>query len=232
MGALNCLLKRDMEPKRFNIVATGISLFVCLVWMTVSNAAPAIEDELLDATNRITIEGKDLHWVNAKLDGQHLTLEGYVPDTLALKRAVDLASTTAGISSLSNDIKLIGTSGSCQDELNDALSREKIQFKPDSGSVSANSEFLLKMVAVIARNCDSKILIIGHTDNIGDRESNQRLSERRAGAVRNYLVRSGVNRERLGAMGFGHTRPIYENSTGEGREKNQRIEFFVTGAET
>ena len=221
-----------MEPKRFNIVATGISLFVCLVWMTVSNAAPAIEEELLDATSRITTEGEDLHWVSAELDGQHLTLGGYVPDTQALKRAVELANGTTGITSLTNDIKLIGTEGSCQSVLNEALSREKIQFKPDSSNVSDNSDFLLKMIAVVARNCDSKILIIGHTDNIGDRESNQRLSESRAGSVRQYLVRSGVSPDQLGAMGFGATRPIYDNSTPEGRAKNRRIEFVVTDTET
>jgi len=202
-----------MEPKRFNIVATGISLFVCLVWMTVSNAAPAIEEELLSATSRITTEGEDLHWVSSELDGQHLTLAGFVPDTLALKRAAEKAKAIAGVTSVSNNIKLIGTEGSCQNELNEALSREKIQFEPDSSRVSDNSDFLLKMIAVVARNCDTQILIIGHTDNIGERESNQRLSERRAGAVRQYLVSSGVSGEQLGAMGFGASRPIYDNST-------------------
>lgn len=220
-----------MEPKRFNIVATGISLFVCLVWMTVSNAAPAIEEELLDATSRITTEGEDLHWVSAELDGQHLTLAGFVPDTVALRRALELANTTEGITSLTNDIKLIGTEGSCQAELNEALSREKVQFKPDSSRVSDNSDFLLKMIAVVARNCESQILIIGHTDDIGDRESNQRLSESRARSVRKYLMQSGVNGEQLGAMGFGATRPIYENSSPEGRAKNRRIEFVVTDTE-
>lgn len=221
-----------MEPKRFNIIATGISLFVCLVWMTVSNAAPAIEEELLNATDRITTEGEDLHWVSAELDGQHLTLAGLVPDTQALKRAVELTDQTDGITSFTNDIKLIGTSGACQAELEDALSREKIQFKPDSAVVSENSDFLLKMIAVIARNCESKILIIGHTDNIGEREINQRLSERKAASVRQHLVRSGVNANQLGAMGFGATRPIYDNSTPEGRGKNRRIEFVVTDTET
>lgn len=221
-----------MEPKRFNIVATGISLFVCLVWMTVSNAAPAIEEELLNATSRITTEGEDLHWVTSELDGQHLKLAGYVPDTLALKRAAEMANAVEGVTSVSNDIKLIGTDGSCQAELNDALSREKIQFEPDSSRVSANSDFLLKMIAVVARNCETQILIIGHTDDIGDRESNQRLSESRAGSVRQYLVSSGVSPDQLGAMGFGATRPIYENSTPEGRAKNRRIEFVVTDTET
>ncbi len=221
-----------MEPKRFNIVATAISLFVCLVWMTVSNAAPAIEEELLNATSRITTDGEDLYWVTSELDGQHLVLTGYVPDTHALKRATDMANAVEGVTSVTNDIKLIGTDGSCQAELNEALSREKIQFEPDSSRVSENSDFLLKMIAVVARNCETQILIIGHTDDIGDRESNQRLSEYRASSVRQYLVSSGVSADQLGAMGFGASRPIYDNSTPEGRAKNRRIEFVVTDTET
>ena len=221
-----------MEPKRFNIVATGVSLFVCLVWMTVSNAASAIEEELRAASAKITAEGEDLNWVETEVDGQHLTLAGYVPDRPALKRANQLAEQTRGVSSITNSIKLVGTEGSCQSELNAALSREKIQFKPGSSMISSNSDFLLKMLAVVARNCETSILLIGHTDNVGNRESNQRLSERRAAAVRQYLVRSGVNPDQLAAMGYGQTRPIYDNSTPEGREKNRRIEFVVTDTQT
>ncbi len=221
-----------MEPKRFNIIATGASLFVCLVWITVSNAAPAIEEELTEATSRIPAEGKDLSWVEATLDGQNLTLTGYVPDTSALQRSQQMAEATAGISTIENNVKLVGTAGSCQQGLNDALSREKIQFKPASAAISSNSDFLLKMLAVVARNCDTRILIIGHTDGVGDRENNQRLSEERAASVLQYLVSSGVSPDQLGAMGFGDTRPIYDNNNPEGREKNRRIEFVVTDAHT
>ena len=98
---------KEMEPKRFNIVATGVSLFVCLVWMTVSNAAPAIEEELLAATKRITAEGEDLSWVTAELDGQHLVLSGYVPDNNALQLAQRSAEATVGISSIENNLSLI-----------------------------------------------------------------------------------------------------------------------------
>lgn len=221
-----------MEPKRFNTIATAVSLFVCLVWITVSNAAPAIEEELTAATNRITAEGEDLSWVEASVDGQHLTLTGFVPDTHALQRAQQLAADTRGIASITNEVKLVGTAGSCQQELNDALSRDKVQFTPSSTSISKHSDFLLKMLAVVARNCDTKILIIGHTDGQGERESNQRLSEGRASSVRQYLIRSGVNPDQLGAMGYGDNRPIYDNSTPEGRQKNRRIEFVVTDTQT
>lgn len=69
--------------------------------------------------------------------------------------------------------------------------------------------------------------IAGYTDNTGDANANQQLSEKRANAVRNYLVQQGVPAERLTAVGYGEQDPIADNSTAEGRNKNRRIEFNV-----
>lgn len=69
--------------------------------------------------------------------------------------------------------------------------------------------------------------IAGYTDNTGDANANQQLSEKRANAVRNYLVQQGVPAERLAAVGYGEQDPIADNSTVEGRNKNRRIEFNV-----
>ncbi|ETD72198.1 hypothetical protein V757_05700 [Pelistega indica] len=67
--------------------------------------------------------------------------------------------------------------------------------------------------------------ISGHTDNVGDAAANQKLSEERANAVRNYLVGKGVPADSLTAVGYGQDKPAYDNNTEEGRSKNRRIEF-------
>jgi OmpA-OmpF porin, OOP family len=67
--------------------------------------------------------------------------------------------------------------------------------------------------------------IEGHTDNIGNAAMNQRLSQRRAESVKNYLVQKfGIDPARLTAKGYGMTRPIADNKTATGRQKNRRIE--------
>jgi OmpA-OmpF porin, OOP family len=67
--------------------------------------------------------------------------------------------------------------------------------------------------------------IEGHTDNVGDKASNLKLSQRRADSVRNYIIKNfGIAQERIKAKGYGLTKPIASNKTKEGKAKNRRIE--------
>ena len=68
----------------------------------------------------------------------------------------------------------------------------------------------------------------GHTDNVCKRDYNIDLSERRAQAVRTYLIGKGVPATRLSAHGYGTDVPIADNKTKEGRAKNRRVEFNIT----
>lgn len=74
-------------------------------------------------------------------------------------------------------------------------------------------------------NPQVKAEIYGHTDSMGSAAYNQRLSEKRAQAVVNYLVDNGVGMERLAARGFGESKPVANNDTQEGRQKNRRVEI-------
>ncbi|NMB65004.1 MAG: OmpA family protein, partial [Spirochaetes bacterium] len=65
-----------------------------------------------------------------------------------------------------------------------------------------------------------------HTDSIGDDTYNQKLSEKRADAVCDYIIKHGISPERISAKGFGETKPIASNDTKEGRQKNRRTEFY------
>jgi len=70
--------------------------------------------------------------------------------------------------------------------------------------------------------------VAGHTDAIGSDAYNQKLSERRAKGVYDYLVEHGIDRSRLdGPKGYGKTQPIDTNATAAGRQRNRRVEFKV-----
>ena len=74
---------------------------------------------------------------------------------------------------------------------------------------------------------DVTIYVDGYTDAIGGDAYNQRLSERRANAVKEYLQRHGISASRMTARGFGKTNPVATNATAEGRAQNRRVELIV-----
>ncbi|TMB21265.1 MAG: OmpA family protein [Deltaproteobacteria bacterium] len=72
-----------------------------------------------------------------------------------------------------------------------------------------------------------KVSVEGHTDSIGADAYNQKLSERRAGAVRDYMVSQGIDAARISVKGFGKTKPIASNATAAGRAENRRVEIIA-----
>lgn len=90
--------------------------------------------------------------------------------------------------------------------------------------------YLDELADVLTKDATWKLRIVGHTDNVGSDTANQKLSEKRAIAVSNYLVSKGIDASRITAEGKGETMPIASNDTPEGREKNRRVEFFIAKA--
>jgi outer membrane protein OmpA-like peptidoglycan-associated protein len=78
---------------------------------------------------------------------------------------------------------------------------------------------------------ESQLLIVGHTDNVGDASYNQRLSERRSNSAAAYLAAQGVARTRLQATGKGETEPVATNETDAGRQQNRRVEVAIYASE-
>ncbi|MBL4656033.1 MAG: OmpA family protein [Bacteroidia bacterium] len=76
-------------------------------------------------------------------------------------------------------------------------------------------------------NDNMTVEIAGHTDNVGDDASNMKLSQRRANAVRGYVISKGISASRMIAKGYGETQPVATNETSEGRQKNRRTEVRV-----
>ncbi|MCE9575974.1 MAG: tandem-95 repeat protein, partial [Deltaproteobacteria bacterium] len=108
---------------------------------------------------------------------------------------------------------------------------DKVYFKLDKDIIETRSYKLLDNVAkvLMAHVEVTLIRVEGHTDNQGDDAHNLDLSQRRAEAVRAYLIKKGVLAERLEAKGYGETVPIADNGTKVGRASNRRVEFKIVG---
>lgn len=107
---------------------------------------------------------------------------------------------------------------------------QKIQFRTGSGVILPASYPILEEVAQVLKDYPAvKLRIEGHTDDVGKDRANLKLSKWRAAEVYLYLVRkAGIPRSRLVFEGFGETRPLEPNTSDAGREKNRRVEFFIT----
>lgn len=104
-----------------------------------------------------------------------------------------------------------------------------IQFETGKAVIIKKSYPILDEIAkVFIDNPTYIIEVQGHTDNVGKADVNLYLSEKRAQAVRDYLVKKGVDASRMTAHGYGSTMPIDDNSTKAGRAKNRRVEFKIT----
>lgn len=88
-----------------------------------------------------------------------------------------------------------------------------------------------RLADVLRNNPEQRIVIEGHTDDVGSDESNLLLSQRRAESVKRYLVNQGVNSRMISASGKGEDYPVTSNSTAEGRQKNRRVEVIMENAE-
>ncbi len=84
-----------------------------------------------------------------------------------------------------------------------------------------------RIAQVMVQYPNTKIRVEGHTDSVGSESYNQKLSERRANAVKNILIQRGVAPERIIAIGYGETMPVADNSTPEGKSRNRRVEIKI-----
>ncbi len=106
---------------------------------------------------------------------------------------------------------------------------------PGTGTFDSNRSSVLpdarktltSLAAVLEEYQKSLVSIHGHTDDAGEGDYNQKLSERRALAVAHLLIKAGVGRERIAVVGYGESQPVASNETAEGRAANRRIEFIL-----
>lgn len=103
---------------------------------------------------------------------------------------------------------------------------EGVNFDTDQATLKDDATATLNQAADSLKQWgDVKVEVAGHTDNVGTDAYNQSLSQRRADAVRSYLIGKGVAADRLTAKGYGETQPVADNATEAGRYKNRRVEL-------
>lgn len=121
------------------------------------------------------------------------------------------------------------TDRSTADELIDALNMQVINFASGTNDIPMENREILDLAAAKMKELTAvNLKIIGHTDNQGSYEVNQKLSQSRADAVRDYLVARGIDKQRLTTDGVGSNQPLASNETQQGRFQNRRIEFALS----
>jgi len=110
----------------------------------------------------------------------------------------------------------------------DRFELKGVTFETGKSNILPGSTKILEATVKGLQKFDSvSVEISGHTDNVGGEEFNMKLSQARADAVRDYLIRKGIAENRIRAVGYGYLRPRGDNRTPEGRAKNRRIEISI-----
>jgi outer membrane protein OmpA-like peptidoglycan-associated protein len=124
-------------------------------------------------------------------------------------------------------IQGVSVSRTAPDELKVTVRNDVLFDFNSAGLRQASQDSLREMANVFDKYPSTTISVQGHTDSIGSAAYNQRLSERRAQAVANYLENLGVRSSRLETIGYGKSQPRATNSTAEGRQLNRRVEIKI-----
>jgi len=161
-----------------------------------------------------------------KIDGNNVTIRGEVANEAQRQQiASDIASSLNPTYIVNNGLRV---SAAEQNLLDETLARRIIEFDSGKATLTPSGKAILdEMAAALQKVKGKKVEVIGHTDNVGLRESNLSLSQARAEAVRSYLAEKGINRDMVGVSGQGPDRPVADNSSADGRARNRRIEFRI-----
>ncbi len=220
----------DFRFSQFEIITACGSIFLCLLLLCVVNEARGIAEDLATrVTGEVRQQAGNLFWLSVDAQGQNVVLYGAALDAPAQRQAGKVAGQTWGVAQVTNRIVVVGEAGACQRPLDAMLQAQPVVFRAGRAELADASLGALRSLAGIIRDCGALLEIATHTDAKGDSAINQRLSQRRADAVRKHLVQNGVAAAHLVAVGYGESQPIADNASSEGRKANRRVEFRVVG---
>jgi outer membrane protein OmpA-like peptidoglycan-associated protein len=117
-----------------------------------------------------------------------------------------------------------------QEELNNLLKIKKIEFVFAKDILTEKGKKTIDEVAkILKKHKNIKVEIGGHTDSVGTKKHNKILSQKRADAVKRYLISQKIDTKRLKAVGYGESRPLVKNNSSKNRQINRRVEFKIIG---
>lgn len=153
--------------------------------------------------------------------GSSYTISASAPNYYPLYESVNLLAEKT-------DVKIFKDLIIVPIEVGQSIRLNNIFFDPGKAVLKAESFPELDRVSIfLSQNESIKIEIAGHTDNVGKAETNLKLSQNRAQAVADYLLKKGMAKERVVAKGYGLAKPVASNTTKEGKAQNRRVEFTV-----
>ncbi|MDR2872834.1 MAG: OmpA family protein [Xanthomonadaceae bacterium] len=181
--------------------------------------------------NMLTPRLKQVSEGRLDVNGQTVSIIGNVPDEVQKQQVGSSLSLASNNSyTVTNNLQVQARGPSAQVRINQILDRRTVEFETGKASLTPVGVRILDEVVAIIREegtGNSRILITGHTDSVGNRESNYLLSQARANTVRDYLVSNGIAGDRLSTVGRGPDEPIADNATADGRARNRRITFTL-----
>lgn len=172
----------------------------------------------------LTADLKQIRRGQLKIEGSVVSVRGEVANEAQRQKiASDFATSLNPTYTVNNGLRV---SASEQNILDGALANRTIEFESGKTTLTPSGRAILdEMGVALHKLAGRKVDIIGHTDNLGLRASNQNLSQARAEAVKTYLAGKGIDGDLLSASGQGPDRPIASNDSADGRARNRRIEF-------
>lgn len=189
-----------------------------LVWMAdhkVDIAAARAQSRLLEDQRKALSEQRE----TARLDARTQEADKAHGDVAAAQaQSADLQKQLDALNAKPTDRGMVITLGD-------------VLFDTDKSILKAGAtDNLVKLGAFLNQYQDRTVAIEGHTDSVGSEEHNVGLSQRRADAVKAYLVKQGINGMRLTTEGKGEDVPVADNNTAAGRQQNRRVEVIISNA--
>lgn len=178
--------------------------------------------------NLVSLLGGRVSDGSFSLTPDSITLRGEVAGD-DVKASIVRAATDAVGSNLRviDELRVVAKS-EAQTKIDDLLKGKIIEFATGSAEITPRGRATLdEVIPFLKQAGGKKVEIGGHTDNEGDAGFNQRLSNDRAFAVQKYLAGKGLPAAQFTAIGYGAARPVADNATPEGRQRNRRIEFAI-----
>ena len=219
-----------------SLLATFVGLILC--WFCVTHHGPYIQADILTRTGQ-AFEAAKIPAAGLSVDGRDVLLKGVQGSREVSDEARDTAAAVWGVRTVQVETTPLplpppapapAAVTAVQDKLNDIVRLRNIEFRVGSADLTPEGAATLdQVVAALQKASSLTVSISGHTDASGGPAANLPLSQARAASVKTYLVSKGVVASRLTATGFGQTKPVADNATPDGRQRNRRIEFGVTG---